>query len=290
MNFPVQARARAACLRSALISAVVVALAGCYAKADGTRLARASEHHDSRLTALERGIEEERLQMQTALESAQTKMVQLEQVLEQATQVVTRNSADLGTEVAQLREQVQTLEGTIAELQNELASTQAQMGAQQTSFDERFQQLARTSGIDMPVPESQIPAAKDDHFTAAYQAYQREDHSLARALFRAYITRYATDENADNALYWIGKSYLVEGRAASALREFRQVISSYSSGDAMDETLFDMGEAFFALHACTDARNAFQTLVSNFARSPLAGRARQRIREVRAATGDACTS
>lgn len=281
---------RSTFVRSALIGALLIPVAGCYSKADGTRLARSSEHHDARLTALERGMEEERLQMQTALESAQAKVVELEQVLERATQVVTRNSADLGTEVSQLREQLQTLEGTLAELRNELTNTQRQVGEQQTRFDERFQQFARKSGVDMPVPESEIPAAKDDHFTAAYQAYQREEHSQARALFRAYITRYAEDENADNALYWIGKSYLAENRPASALREFRRVISSYATGDAMDETLFDMGEAFFALHACTDARNAFQTLTSNFRRSPLAGRARQRIREIRRAPGSACTS
>lgn len=272
------------------LSSATLALCACYSKADGTRLARASEHHDERLTALERGMEEERREMQTALESAQAKVVELEQVLERATQVVTRNSADLGTEVTQLREQLQVLEGTLAELRNELTSTQRQVGEQQQRFDERFQQFARKSGVDMPVPESEIPASKDDHFTAAYQAYQRGEHSQARALFRAYITRYAEDENADNALYWIGKSYLAERRPASALREFRRVISQHSTGDAMDETLFDMGEAFFALHACTDARNAFQTLTSNFRRSPLAGRARQRIREIRRAPRSACTS
>lgn len=275
-------------LRTALVGILTSSFAGCYSKADGTRLARSSEHHDQRLTALERGMEQERLEMQAALESAQTKVIELERVLEQATQVVTRNSADLGTEVAQLREQLQTIEGTLAELNNELVNTQRQIGEQQTRFDERFQQFARKSGVDMPVPESEIPAAKDDHFTAAYQAYQRGEHSQSRALFRAYITRYSDDENADNALYWIGKSYLVEERPASALREFRRVISEHASGDAMDETLFDMGEAFFALHACTDARNAFEALTSNFARSPLAGRARQRIREVRRASG--CTS
>ena len=95
---------RTAFLRSALISALMISFYGCYSKADGARLARSSEHHDDRLTALEQGMEEERLQMQTALESAQAKVVELEQVLERATQVVTRNSADLGTEVAQLRE------------------------------------------------------------------------------------------------------------------------------------------------------------------------------------------
>ena len=267
-----------------------VAAVGCYSKADGTRLARQAEHHEQRLTSLEQGIEQERSEMQAALASAQTKVVELEQVLERATDVVTRNSADLGTEVRELRTQLQAMEGTIAELRNDLTSTQRQIGEQQQRFDERFQQFARKSGVDMPVPESEIPSDKDDHFSAAYRAYQQNDHSRARALFRAYVSRYSDDENADNAQYWIGKSYLSQNRPATALRAFRTVISNYSTGDAMDETLFDMGEAFWALHACTDARNAFDTLVSNFRRSPLAGRARQRSREIRRAPRSACSS
>ena len=274
-------------IASGLMSVVAV---GCYSKADGTRLARQSEHHEERLTSLERGMEEERVQMQTALANAQTKVQQLETVLEQATDVVTRNSADLGTEVRDLREQLQIMEGTIAELRNDLTSTQRQIGEQQQRFDERFQQFARKSGVDMPVPDSEIPSDKDEHFTAAYRAYQQNEHSLSRALFRAYVERYGQDENADNALYWIGKSYLAENRPATALREFRRIIAEYRSGDAMDEALFDMGEAFWALHACTDARNAFDTLVSSFSSSPLAGRARQRSREIRRAPRSACSS
>ncbi len=266
------------------------AAVGCFPKGEGERLRRASDLHEERLTSLETGMERERTQMQEALANAQTKVAELEVVLERATNVVTRNSADLGTDVIALREQLQAMEGTVAELQNELTNTQRQIGEQQQEFDQRIQQFARKSGVDMPVDPSQIPPRADDHFSAAYRAFQAGDHSQARALFRAFVERHADDDNVDNAQYWIGKTYLEEGRPAGALGEFRRVLSSWPQGDAIDETLFDMGDAFFQLHACTDARAALEALVSGHPRSPLVAEARSKIREIRRAPRSACTS
>lgn len=283
----VQTRAVRLSVLSALCAVVVV---GCYPKGEGERLSRASATHEERLTSLETGMERERTQMQEALDNAQTKVAQLEEVLERATEVVTRNSADLGTDVIELRAQLQTMEGTIAELQNELANTQRAMGEQQQQIDRRIQQFARKAGVDMPVDDADIPAGADDHFSAAYRAFQAGEHSQARGLFRAFIERHGDDDNADNAQYWIGKSFLQQGRPAGALGEFRRVIATWPQGDAVDETLFDMGEAFFALHACTDARAAFEALVAGHRDSPLASEARTRIRAIRRAPRSACTS
>lgn len=267
-----------------------IAAVGCFPKGEGESLSRASALHEERLTSLETGMERERTQMQEALANAQTKVAELEAVLERATDVVTRNSADLGTDVIALREQLQAMEGTVAELQNELANTQRQIGEQQQEFDQRIQQFARKAGVDMPVDASQIPAGANDHFSAAYRAFQSGDHSQARALFRAFVERHGDNDNVDNAQYWIGKSYLEEGRPAGALGEFRRVLSSWPQGDAIDETLFDMGDAFFQLHACTDAKAALEALISGHPRSPLITEARSKLREVRRAPRSACTS
>ena len=104
------------------------------------------------------------------------------------------------------------------------------------------------------------------------------------------MERHGDNDNVDNAQYWIGKSYLEEGRPAGALGEFRRVLSSWPQGDAIDETLFDMGDAFFQLHACTDAKAALEALISGHPRSPLITEARSKLREVRRAPRSACTS
>jgi TolA-binding protein len=268
--------------RTALCFAAL-SLLGCYSKSSGERLAREASDRERRLVALEEGMSAERAEMET-------KMAELERVLEQATGVVTRNSADLGTEVQRLREQLQVLEGELAEVRNELTSTQRALSEQQQEIDRRIQQFARKAGVDMPVDASQIPSDRAEHFAAAQRAHQGGDRSTARALYREYVTRYATDSHADDAQYAIGKTYLEDGRPASALAEFRKVIADFRTGDIVDRALFDMAEAFYALHACTDARSALEALIAAHPRSPLVQQARSKLRDIQRAPRGYCTS
>lgn len=277
-------------LVSAALSTTLVA--GCFwtTKGEGEQLRAASGEQTRRLTKLETGALAERESLHAAVESAQVKVRELEDVLERATSVVTRNSADTGALVQQLQTQLAALEGQIAELRNTNEQLTRQLSTQRAEMDERITQVARKAGIDMPLPASEIPADKTEHFAAAYRAYQGSDYSRARALFREYLGRYAGDDQADNAQYWIGASYLQEGKPATALGELRKVIADYASGDAVDEALFDMGDAFYRLHACTDARATLEALVRTQARSPLLTRARDKLREIQRAPRGYCTS
>lgn len=272
------------------LSLALACAAACYSSSAGKALEETTTEHERRLVALENGIEAERRQITEALTRAQNKVAELETVLERATQVVTRNSADLGTEVHTLREQLQALEGQIAEVQNELQSTQRALAEQQSTLDTKIRQFARKAGVDMQLDESEIPQDRGQHWSAAERAFRDGQHSRARALFRAYLDRYESDDRADDAQYFIGKSYLEEGRPASAVGEFRRVIRDHRNGDVVDRTLFDMGDAFYRLHACTDARGAYEALISGYRRSPLVGQARTKLRELRRAPRGYCTS
>jgi tol-pal system protein YbgF len=232
---------------------------------------------------MEDGIAEERRQLTDEVSRAKSQVIRLEEVLQKATKVVTRNSADLGLEVQNLREQISTLEGELATLRQEVTARDQAIATQRQELDAQIERLARRAGVDVEISDSDIPADKDDHYTAAYRAYQQSEFGLSRALFRAYITRYPRDDQADNALYWIGKSYMQQERPANAIQEFRKVIADYPRADAVDETLWDMGNAFFALNQCTEARDVLNTLIRNFRQSTFVARARAKLREIAAA-------
>lgn len=265
--------------------------AGCFMKrADGERLTEESTSHEERIVALEESLESERERLGQAVSEAQTKVTELEQVLQRATEVVTRNSADVGAEVQELRAQLATLEGQLAELQNELTGTQRQVTKQGETLEKRVKMFARKAGVDMTLEDSEIPAEAAAHYQAAETAYQAGNHSRARALFRAYVTRHGADERADNAQYFIGQSYLAQEQPARALGELQKVIRNYASGDAVDDALLAMGDAFFRLRACSDARAALEALIQGHRRSPLLRQARAKLREVRRAPRSACSS
>jgi len=102
--------------------------------------------------------------------------------------------------------------------------------------------------------------------------------------------RYKTDAQADNAQYWIGASYLVENRPATALAELRKVIESFRGGDAVDEALLDMAEAFYRLKACSDARTTLDTLIKTQPTSPLVEKAKNKLKDLKKLPKDYCTS
>lgn len=243
-----------------------------------------------RVSALERGQTEQREELQREIAHAQSKVAELEEVLERATKVVTRASADTGAQVEALQQQVMALEGQLAELRNEVQRQQAVLSEQQAETERQLKKLARHVGIDTSFDESQIPADEDAHWAAAQQAYDQRQFARARALYRAFIERHPRDELVDDALYRIGTSYLEEDRPATALGELRRVISEHPQGDMADDALLAMADAFYRLHACTDARSALEALIRAHPRSPLVAEARRKLREVQRAPRGYCTS
>ena len=258
-------------------------LAACYTSAaDGDALRR-------RVDALEQGQQTQREELRTEIETAQTKVAELEDVLDRATKVVTRASADTGAQVETLQQQVMGLEGQLAELRNEVNRQSTQLNEQQSDIERQLKKLARQVGVDDTIDESEIPAGADDHWNAAQRAYDARQYPRARALYRAFIQRHGSDERLDNAQYRVGMTYLRENRPATALGELRRVVAEHPRGDVADDALLDMANAFYALHACTDARSALQAFTRAHRRSSRIREARTLLRTVERAPASYCT-
>lgn len=252
----------------------------------GSALERRTASLDERLSALESTSAGYTAQMDTA----HTKVQELERVLEQGTALVTRNSADTGARVDELGQQIMNQAGQIDEVRHELVRLQEAFAAQQRDYEARMTQLARRAGVDMPVDEAQIPADVNAHFEAGRVAYEARDTSTARALDRAFVERYPTEPRADDVLMRVARSYLQEDRPATALGELRRVVSDYPSGDQVPAALLAMGDAFYRLHECASARTALETLQRAHPRAPQVTEARTRLRDIERAPAGYCQS
>lgn len=270
--------------RAAALVAIAVSSSGCFlwtSAGQGDQLRGDVDAQAARLQAIETTQKTQLEQLKTAEAKAQQSIDELEAVLERATSVVQRNSADVTVTVSDLQTKVAVLEGRIAELQYAIEELKKQpsSGTAQAS-----------TSVTETIAQDKIPSDKTEHYAAAYRAYTDRNYANARALFRSYIERYKTDSQADNAQYWIGASYLVENRPATALAELRKVIENFRGGDAVDEALLDMAEAFYRLKACSDARTTLDTLIKTQASSPLIDKAKAKLREMKKLPKDYCTS
>jgi TolA-binding protein len=238
---------------------------------------------DGRVDALEAGLTREREQLRGELGRAKREVGKLEQIIEAAS----RTGADVGVAVSELEQRIERIEGQLAEIRELSATAETQVTAMREELDRR---LAELNQPGVRLNPDQIPQNRTDHFAAAERELRREAYGTARALFREYIVRYATDERADDAQYSIALSYLRESNYTGALGEFRKVLTDHARGDMVDDTLLGMGDAFFQLNACTDAKAALNTLIRNHARSPLVTRARQKLQEIDRAPAGRCAS
>jgi TolA-binding protein len=135
--------------------------------------------------------------------------------------------------------------------------------------------------VQAPVPPPvKIPADKATHYQAVEGAYTQKDWPLVRTLGHEYVTRYPTDEKADDVQFLLGDGDLQDSRPTSCLGELNKLLKVYPTSDKLDRTLFDMGEAYLELHDCPNAKLAFVAVEQRFAKTRIGADARTRIKSI----------
>lgn len=268
--------------------------AGCFMKrADGDRLVRESQAQATRLAALEQQVQELGTRQQehhAALEQTVAELrTRVDEVRAQL-EATGRGSADLGADLAMVRDTAARLDGRLAEIDQNIAATQAQLREQDAQFDRQIRQIATRLDIDLSLRESDIPADRTEHYSTAYRAFQNGDQARARALFGEYVRRYPQDENADNAQFWIAKSYQEQQQWQRAIGAYRELIRNFQQSDVLDQALFGMSQAFYELHDCTNARAALDALRQSRPQSAMMRDVERRQRELRTPPRGYCTN
>jgi TolA-binding protein len=259
-------------------------LGGCWVTTgDGDKIRSEAAARDLRIEQLE-------AQSKQSREEIDQKLKELQGLIDRATAVLERGSADVGAQVEQLRDQVSTTAGQLAELQHRQDMVDQQLAAQRTDLDQQLAKLHSGPTGAEAVDPSAVPADKPGHFQAALDAYQAGDQEKARGLWREYLKRYPDDAKAGDAQYWIGASYTQQNKPATALGEYRKVIASFPKSNAVNVALFGMADAFYQLHACTDAKAAVDALLKRKPDAALTARAKKLRQSIERPGKGYCTS
>lgn len=280
-NLTPRKRPTAFCAGFVLLGAL--ALSGCLTTGAGEEIRTTARAQEERIATLEAGSVQNR-------EDLDAKIKELEDVIERATQVVTRNSADAGAQVEAMKEQVAQLQGQVEELKHRLDAFTTEQAQYKADLEGRIAAGGTSGrpGVKPVLDPSEIPGDPESHYKAGTAAYQANEHEKARALFREFLTRYPSDAKAGNAQYWIGASYLQENKPAAALGELRKVISDHAKSTAVNVALFGMADAFFRLKACTDAANAADALIKRKPDKALMDRIKKLATDIKKAPKGSC--
>jgi TolA-binding protein len=265
-------------LRLSLVALAMAGMAGaCVTSGEGDRMRSDIARLRERVDAMDRrdvDINEQVTRLRT--------------VLDQATGLLSRNSADLGTKVAKNESDLATLTGQLEEAKHLLDDLQKKVNDQQ----QRMSGLETTQTKIVETVAPSIPGDKETLWKEAQTKMNGGMRDDARRFFRAFIQRFPQDPRAPQAQIFVGQSYAVEGKHTQAAAEFNKVLDAYRDAPERAEAMWLLAQSFVELKFCGDARVLLQDLEKKFPRSPRVKDARVKLRELQKIAKDKrlCTS
>lgn len=112
-------------------------------------------------------------------------------------------------------------------------------------------------------------------FETAYADYASGQWGLAVQGFEAFIKTFPRSEQADDAQFYIGEAYQLDGRFDQAVTAYDRVVSGYPSSEQVPLALYKRGLAQMRLGQADRARDSWDTVVKKYPESDAAVLAKQ---------------
>lgn len=212
---------------------------------------------------------------------------------------VRRMLADFEARIQQLEEDWRKMYGSVEDLGHSVDKLASKVELITKDLDFRLQDL-ETAAVNTPkkikkkknkgpiaLADSKIKKEKDDTipknisaeelYKKSYKFLTATSYKKAEKYFKEFIKRYKNNKLADNAYYWLGEVYLVQGMAEKAVVEFSNGLGAFPSGTKAPANLLKMGVAFVQMDRKDHAKSAWGKLLRDFPNTPEAAKARKKL-------------
>jgi len=253
----------------------VSAATACYSKYEGEMMRKDVDALKSKLSSMEqRDVD---LTKMTA--EAKEQVDKLKQIMEEATRLVTRNSADFGLRVDKMQQDLAQLMGRVDEISHNLEALTKDYQSWRAQADVKLEAAGKGAAGAGPVAAGGA-ADKDTLFQQGKEKLAAGDHETARRIFRQYISQFPQDPRAAQAQLLHGESYFVEKKYAAAIGEFQKVIDNYPRSPAVEEAMYKIGVAFLELHYCGDAKTFLAETLKRYPRTQFGAAIRKSLGDI----------
>jgi TolA-binding protein len=217
-------------------------------------------------------------------------VIRLRKVLDEATALLTRNSADVGAKAAKAEQDIAAIQGRIEELAHNVDLENRQGVEARTQFEARLAALEQTQNkiVDRVAPE--MPNDKDQLWAQAGQRLASGQRDDGRRFYRVFIQRFPQDPRASQAHLAIGMSFVQESKYPNAAAEFQKVLQDYPASPEVPEAMWQLSLSFVQLRFCGDAKALLSDLVKRYPKSARAGDARGELKSIAKLPKSSCTS
>ncbi|CAN5827568.1 hypothetical protein BH11MYX4_BH11MYX4_28330 [soil metagenome] len=192
-----------------------------------------------------------------------------------------RANADSSSDLLTSKQHINDLAGRVDEVNHGMDELRRDVAASRTELYARIDDLKRAS---QPAPAAPaplaVPADKPAHYKQMEEAYGKRDWPVVRVLGPEYVNRYANDDKADEALFFVGSADLQDGRPSSALGQFNRLLKLFPRSNVLDKTLFAMGDAYLMMHDCANAKVAYDACEKRFSKDKIGIDAKAKLDQI----------
>jgi TolA-binding protein len=254
-------------------------LSGCMSSGEGEKMQAQITDLRARLDDIDKRDKEYKEQV-----------VRLKKVLDEATSLLTRNSADVGAKAAKAEQDIAALQGRIEEMSHAQEVQARQLADENNRLETRLATLEQTSSkiVDRVAPV--MPDDKDALWQQAGARLSGGQRDEGRRFYRVFIQRFPADPRAPQAYVAIGMSFVQESKFPNAAAEFQKVLDTFPKAPEVPEAMWQLSRAFVELHFCTDARSLLGDLMKRYPKSPRSLDAKAELKAIAKLPKSSCSS
>ena len=217
-------------------------------------------------------------------------VIRLKKVLDDATALLARNSADVGAKAAKNESDLAALSGRVEELNHSFELQSRQADDSRTRFETRIASLEQTQGKIGDKVGLNIPDDKEQLWSQAGQRLAAGQRDEGRRFYRTFIQRFPQDPRAPQAYLAVGQSFSQESKFPYAAAEFQKILDNYASSPEVPEAMWQLALTFTQLKFCSDARALLGDLVRRYPKSKRVSDARSELKQIAKLPKGECTS
>ncbi|HEU0030972.1 MAG TPA: tetratricopeptide repeat protein [Kofleriaceae bacterium] len=195
-----------------------------------------------------------------------SQIAQLKTVLDDATKLLKRNSADLGADVDALRTDVAQAKGLAQQINNAIAELKSQQDQMRKQHDARLDALEQRIGqLESGKPSAN--SSPEDLWKLGSTAFEAGRYNDAIEIFKRLHTSFPTHERADDAIYFKGQAYTNLKDWEKAIGSYQQLVDKFPDGALTDDGLYFAALAAQQLKQCGEARAYLQIIKTKHPKS-----------------------
>ena len=218
----------------------------------------------------------------------QARFDRLEKSNAEAMRDVRTGQANLGADLAAVRDELRTLRGQVeATGRNpEIKKQLDDLSIRVSDLEEGMKSGRKEAGGKRAAAADTEPSAegKEDPkaaYDACYKLFKDGQNAKAREGFQKFLKQYPKTTYAGSAQFWLAETWYVEEKYEKAIVEYEKVMKGYPASDKVPYALLKQGMAFQKLGDNGSAKIVYQQIVKKHPQTNQAKVARTKLSEMK---------